>query len=224
MTGAGQDAGDGPGTGSSRWRVHGERALYESPWVRLHLIDVEQPGGARYEHHAVRSTADAVACVVRRGDGPAAEVLLLWRHRVVTDAWGWEVPAGRVEPGEPAVVTAARETTEETGWEVTDVREVLAYHPVGGSGDQRFVVCTARAVREVGAPDPTEADRVEWVPVRRLASLVADGQVPEGLTLVALLLVLSGLSGVAAFGGSEGLGGPWSFSGPGGAAGRGPGS
>ena len=195
MSGADQRAEQGEEEGTSRWRVHGERALYSSPWVRLHLIDVEQPGGARYEHHAVRSTADAAACLVVRGDGPTAEVLLMWRHRVVPDAWGWEVPAGRVEPGEAAVVAAARETTEETGWEVADVREVLAYHPVGGTGDQRFVVCTGRAVREVGEPDPAEADRVEWVPVHRLPALVAGGRVPEGLTLVALLLVLSGLTG-----------------------------
>ena len=203
------------GGGTSRWHVHGERPLYESPWVSLHLIDVEQPGGARYEHHVVRSTADAAACVVLRGEGPAAEVLLLWRHRVVTDTWGWEVPAGRVEHGEQAVTTAVRETAEETGWEVADAQEVLAYHPAGGTGDQRFVVCAARAIREVGAPDPAEADRVEWVPLARVPSLVATGQVPEGLTLVSLLLVLSGLSGLSGTGG---------LSGPDGAGGPGPGS
>lgn len=175
--------------------MHGERSLYDSPWVRLHLIDVEQPGGERYEHHAVRATATAAACLVLRGAPDAREVLLMWRHRLVPDAWGWEVPAGRVEPGEPVEVAAARETQEETGWSVTDVRQVLGYHPVGGLGDQRFTICTAMPVGQVAPHDPTEADLVEWVPVSALPRLVQAGEIPEGLSLTALLLVLSGLDG-----------------------------
>jgi len=33
--------------GSSRWRVLGERSLYDSPWVSLHLLDVVHPDGHR---------------------------------------------------------------------------------------------------------------------------------------------------------------------------------
>lgn len=190
-------------TGSSRWQVLGERSLYDSPWVSLHLIDVVQPGGLRYEHHALRQAAPAVACVVtRRSAGgvpaPGREVLLLWRHRLVPDCWGWEVPAGRVEAGESLEVAAARETREETGWTVTDVRHVTGFHPVGGVGDHRFEVCLATAGEQVGSPDPAEADRVEWVPLDRVRGLVLGGQVQEGLSLVALMWLLSGLDGPAA--------------------------
>ena len=48
----------------------------------------------------------------------AASVLLLWRHRFVTDTWGWEVPAGRVDASETAMQAAQRETLEETGWRI----------------------------------------------------------------------------------------------------------
>lgn len=196
-----------PTPGSSRWQVLGERTLYDSPWVSLHLIDVVQPGGHRYEHHAVRQHAPAVACLVTRPDpdradepGPGGgdggvQVLLLWRHRVVTDAWGWEVPAGRVEPGESLEVAAQRETLEETGWTVTGVRHVTGFHPIGGVGDHRFEVCVAEAGEQVGVPDPAEADRVEWVGTDRIGELVRTGQVAEGLTLVSLLWLLSGIDG-----------------------------
>ena len=33
-------------------------------------------------------------------DGKA---LLLWRHRFITDTWGWEIPIGGIEPGEAVV-------------------------------------------------------------------------------------------------------------------------
>lgn len=179
--------------GTSRWRVLGERSLYESPWVRLHLIDVVHPDGHRYEHHALRQPLPAVACVVRRPVDDDEEVLLLWRHRLVPDTWGWEVPAGRFEPGETAEEAAARETLEETGWTVTDVRHVTGFHPIGGTGDHRFEVCLARAGEQVGEPDPAESDRVEWLPLRQVRELVRDGLVSEGLSLVALMWLLSGL-------------------------------
>lgn len=79
-----------------QWTVHGERTLYDSSWIRLALVDVEIPDGERFEHHVVRMPAPAAGVVVHDERG----VLLLWRHRFVTDTWGWEVPAGRVDPGE----------------------------------------------------------------------------------------------------------------------------
>ncbi len=191
-----------PTEGSSRWRVTGERSLYESPWVRLHLIDVVHPDGHRYSHHALRQPLPAVGCVVSRrtpgatgGAGEQAEhqVLLLWRHRLVPDTWGWEVPAGRFEPGETAEQAASRETLEETGWTVHEVRHVMGFHPIGGTGDHRFEVCLARPGEQVGLPDPAESDRVEWVGLSRVRGLVREGQVSEGLSLVALLWLLSGL-------------------------------
>ena len=82
---------------SVRWQVHGERVLYDSDWVRLALVDVEIPGGERFEHHVVRMPNKAAGTVVH---DPDRGVLLLWRHRFITDTWGWEIPAGGIDPGE----------------------------------------------------------------------------------------------------------------------------
>lgn len=180
---------------TSRWRVHGERSLYDSEWVSLHLVDVEHPDGHRYEHHALRQPVPAVGCLVVRapGTGGEPEVLLLHRHRVVTGRDGWEVPAGRLEPGEGVEAAAARETLEETGWLVGDVRHVSGFHPIGGVGDHRFEVCTAVPVGRRGDHDPAEADEVRWWSRAGARELVRTGQVPEGLSLVALLWWLAGL-------------------------------
>lgn len=64
-----------------RWIVHGERSLYESPWVNLALVDVEVPGGPRFDHHAVRFPREAAGAVVRDAE---RGLLLLWRHRFIT--------------------------------------------------------------------------------------------------------------------------------------------
>lgn len=174
--------------GHVRWRVHGERALYESDWLRLTLADVELPDGHRYEHHVIRATAEAAAVVVH---DPTRGVLLLWRHRFITDTWGWEVPAGRVDAGETPAAAAAREALEETGWRVGAVRTVGSLHPMNGQADNRFWVFAAHTATEVGPPhDAYESERVEWVPVEEVRAAIAAGQVSDGYSLTALLWTL----------------------------------
>ena len=167
-----------------RWTVHGERVLYRSPWVGLSLVDVEVPGGARFPHHVVRAPRPAVGVVVA---DPDRGVLLLWRHRFITDSWGWEVPAGGVDEGETLEQAAAREVREETGWRPGPLRHQVSWHPANGLADLRFTAFVADGAQHVGAPtDPGESERVEWVPAARVRELVRDGQVQDGLSLVAL--------------------------------------
>lgn len=165
--------------------MHGEREIYASPWVRLALVDVEVPGGARFEHHVVRSTGPAVGVVVA---DPGLGVLLLWRHRFISGTWGWEVPAGAVEPGEDLPAAAAREVLEETGWRPGPLTPLIAWHPQNGRSDQVFHTYVAAGATAIGAPsDPSESERVEWVPVDRLRELVRSGAVHDGMSLTALL-------------------------------------
>lgn len=180
-----------PGTdGRSRWTVHGERPIYESPWIRLTLVDVEVPGGPRFDHHVVRATAEASGTVVVGDDG----VLLLWRHRFTTDSYGWEVPAGRVDEGETPAEAAARETLEETGWQPGPLRHLTTYHPLNGSSDTTFHLFLADGAHHVGEPaDPSESERVEWLSWERLRQEIAAGRVSDGMSLTALLWVLAGM-------------------------------
>ncbi len=170
-----------------RWTVHGERPLYESDWISLVLTDVELPDGQRFEHHVVRIPQEAAAVVVH---DPERGVLLLHRHRFVVDAWGWEVPGGRIDDGETPAEAGARETLEETGWRPGPLRPLFAYHPMSGLADQRFHVFLAEGATYEREPDHVETDRVEWVSVPELRRLIAAGEVSDGFSLTALLWFL----------------------------------
>jgi 8-oxo-dGDP phosphatase len=170
----------------SRWTVHSERPVYTSPWVSVSLADVEMPSGNRVpEHHVVRAGAEVSGCVVY--DRVADAVLLLWRHRFITDSWSYEIPAGRIEPGETPAVAAVRETVEETGWRPREVRPLLRYHPSPGLLDQTFHVFVADGAEQEGAAvDTDESERVEWLPVQAAADAVLGG-LADGITVVGLL-------------------------------------
>lgn len=176
-----------------RWDVHGERAIYTSEWVSLTLVDVEVPAigeqlPRRFEHHVVRSPAPAAGVVVLEAFAGVDHVLLLWRHRFITDTWGWEVPAGGLEVGESSSDGARREVLEETGWEVGELTHLVDYHPANGLSDHRFDLFLARGATHVGDPsDPSESERIEWVPLQVVRDAVAEGRITDGLSLTALL-------------------------------------
>ena len=172
-----------------RWTVHGERTIYESDWIRLVLTDVEIPDGERFEHHVVRMPQQAAGAVVfdsERG------LLLIWRHRFVTDTWGWEIPAGRIDDGETPIEAAARETLEETGWRPGVLAPLVRYQPHNGLSDQVFHIFLADGATHVGEPTDTgEAERVEWVSIDRVRRLASTEEVLDGLSLTAILYALT---------------------------------
>jgi 8-oxo-dGTP pyrophosphatase MutT (NUDIX family) len=171
-----------------KWTVRGERSLYESDWVALRLVDVELPNGERFEHHVVRVPREAAAVVLFE---PGRGILLLWRHRFITDSWGWEIPGGAIDAGEKAEEAAAREALEETGWRPGPLTRIGSYHPMPGLADQTFHVFLADGATHEREPDGVETDRVAWFPVRRVRELIADGEVNEGFSLTALLWFLA---------------------------------
>jgi 8-oxo-dGTP pyrophosphatase MutT (NUDIX family) len=171
-----------------RWTVLDEQPLYQDEWLKIRLADVELPDGTRLAHRVIRTPPSAAAALTNdRG-----RVLLLWRHRFITDAWGWEIPCGKVEPGEDAMAAAAREAEEETGWRPGPLRPLVSIHPDNGISDSTHHVFAGSCVAHVGPrADPSESDRVEWIPLAGVPALIGRGQIRCGTTLTALLYLLA---------------------------------
>src|SRR3954452_16284955 len=98
-----------------RWIVHSEQDLYRDQWVYVVAADVEIPGGRHLDHRIIRTAAPGAGIVVVQNQ----RVLLLWRHRFITETWAWEIPQGGIRPGETPSGAAVREAEEETGWRPT---------------------------------------------------------------------------------------------------------
>ena len=124
------------------------------------------------------------AAIVDRFDGPTT-LLAARRTEPPRLAGGWELPGGKVEPGEDPVEALHRELAEELGVAVELGPELRA--PDGGdwpvSGGYRMRVWLARVVDGVPAPiEDHDAVRVlgpgEW---RDVAWLPADVPIVEAL-------------------------------------------
>jgi 8-oxo-dGTP pyrophosphatase MutT (NUDIX family) len=153
----------------------------------VRLADVELPDGRRFDHHLVRVRPAAGVAAVD-GEG---RVLLIWRHRFITDQWGWEIPGGRVEPGEDPGEAAARELVEETGYRAGTVRHLLDVRPSPGVHDGVYHIYRADGAERVGAPTDVEAERIEWVPLASVPARAARGEIGSASTLAGLLYLVT---------------------------------
>lgn len=175
--------------GAPRTRVLDERTLYDNEWVRLVQLKIEPPDGRQFWHHVVRLQTVALALVIDQED----RVLMVWRHRFVPDAFGWELPGGIVDADEDPEATAARETEEETGWRpMRPLSRLNSFQPMPGMVDTPHVVYMASGAEHVGEPtDLEESGIVEWISLRDVPDLIRAGQIAGAGSLVALLHVLA---------------------------------
>ncbi len=171
------------------WIVRSEQDLYRDKWVHLTSADVELPDGRHLDHRVIRTAAPgAGAVVVDQG-----RVLLIWRHRFITDTHAWEIPQGSIRPGEDPADGAAREAEEETGWRPEKPLRPLVYaQPSPGIMSSEHHIYRADGATYIGPPkDAFESDKIEWVPLNEIRGLIDKQHVVAGTTLVALLYLLT---------------------------------
>lgn len=85
--------------------------LYRGAIVSLDVDEVRLPNGAVMRMEFVRHPGGAAVVALDAQD----RVCLLRHYRPAVGAWLWELPAGKLDHGEPALVAARRELQEEAG-------------------------------------------------------------------------------------------------------------
>lgn len=165
------------------WSDRGDSVIYDSDWVRLVITDVVMPDGTQVDHHVARMPRPAAGTIMVDAD----RILLLYRHRFITDSWGWEIPAGGVDTGESVTEAAIREALEESGWEPATVQPLCSFNPASGILDQEFHIFLSHDAEHRGEPtDQNEAARIEWLAIDEIHRLLTNGEISDGLTFAAL--------------------------------------
>jgi 8-oxo-dGTP pyrophosphatase MutT (NUDIX family) len=117
-------------------------------------------------------------------------VVLVEQYRHPSRSWGWEIPAGGVNPGETSQQGAARELVEESGFEAGLWQQLPSQNTFIGRGNTKVDTHLAADLRKTGtAHDAEEVIRaVEWFPMERVHEMMMDGGINSSHTLGALAL------------------------------------
>jgi 8-oxo-dGTP diphosphatase len=106
-----------------------------------------------------------VAVIAR---GPAGRRLLAARRTSPAEAAGaWELPGGKVDPGEPLAAAAVREVHEELGCTVRVTGAVDGAQPIRPG----YVLQVVTAELVDGEPVPLEHDALRWLGPDELGSV-----------------------------------------------------
>lgn len=160
------------------------RDIYRGRIVHLTVEDVTLPNGHQTPLEIVRHPgAAAIATFDANGD-----VTLLRQYRHAAGGWLWEVPAGKLDPGEAPETCAARELREEAGLIAGHLEHLGSIVTCPGFCDETIHLYLATDLTsvppELGADEVI--DTVETVPLHRALEMVRSGEIRDAKTIAAL--------------------------------------
>jgi ADP-ribose pyrophosphatase len=160
--------------------------VFDGNLLKVHRDTVRLPDGSTGQREYVRHPG-AVAMVALFDDGA---VLLERQFRYPHRCTFIEVPAGKLEPGEPPLDTAKRELLEETGYVATEWIYLGVVHTTIGYSDETIQLFLAkRLTLQVQKLDAGEFLEVVKMPFAEAIAMIRDGRITDAKSLAALLWV-----------------------------------
>lgn len=160
--------------------------VYRGKIVNLDLETVTLPNGATVELEIIHHPG-ASAVVPIREDG---SILLIRQYRHAAGGFIYEIPAGKLHPGEDPRDCAQRELEEEIGYRASAIEPLLSILTTPGFTDERIHLFAARGL--VPGRQDLDADEILEVvalPLAEAMAWIAQGAIQDGKTIIALQAV-----------------------------------
>ena len=144
----------------------------------------EMPDRRRSEFEIIRHPGGAAILPVL----PDGRVLLIRQFRPAIGEMVYEIPAGRLEPGESPGSCAARELTEEAGYAAAEILPLGSFWSTVGFCDERVYLFLGRALSAV--EQQLEADEVISLcpmSIDEALNKISSGEILDSKTQLALL-------------------------------------
>jgi len=144
------------------------------------------PDGFEIHRSIVRHPGSAVMMVAEKG-----RILLVKQFRLPAEQYLWELPAGRLDPGEDALQAAQRELREETGYQAENWINLAEFWASPGYVGEKMHVFLATGLAE-GRQEPMEDERIEmqWFSADEVGRMVRAGEIKDAKTMIGYFMYL----------------------------------
>ena len=165
------------------------RRVYTGKVISLDVDTVRFPDGSVGELEMVRHPgASAVVPFLSDPAGEDPQVLLIRQYRYAAEGYLYEIPAGRLNPGEDPRSCALRELKEETGCSAEGVDELFTMYTTPGFTDEKIHLFMATGL--TSGETKHEADEfleLQPMPLSRALQMIQAGEIQDSKTALGLL-------------------------------------
>lgn len=167
--------------------------VYRGPAFSVSVDQVLEPGGVKARRDIVHHNGSVVILAVenfgsKQKSGSEPRLLLERQYRHAANDFLWELPAGRIDPGEKELPAAKRELLEETGYRAASWRRIFKFYASPGFVAETMAVFLATDLRAGKAtPEEDEKIRKRMVRLESAVRMALSGKIKDAKTIMSIL-------------------------------------
>ncbi|MCZ6580641.1 MAG: NUDIX hydrolase [Nitrospirae bacterium] len=170
-----------------------KKSIFKGRIIDLSVETVTLPNGATAELEII--THPGAAAVVPMKDETTVVMIRQYRHAV--GGFIYEIPAGKLHPGEDPRECAVREVEEEIGYKVGNLEPLLSFFTTPGFTNEVIHIFLGKdlqpGTQDLGADEVLE---VLEMPIDKAIALIKEGTIRDGKTIIGLQMAYLQLKGL----------------------------
>ena len=145
------------------------------------------------EEHAVDANGFEIKRAIVHHPGSAVmmavddrkRILLVEQYRMPARRKLWELPAGKLDPGENALKAAKRELAEETGYRAKKWEKLVDFYPSPGYVAEKMTIFLATDLK-AGEPSPMDDEQIvsSWFTAKEVEERIRTNKIIDSKTMI----------------------------------------
>lgn len=171
-------------------QILASEVVFSGPLFRVLRDRLIEPGGKEGLRDIIRHNGSVVILALDTSQSKKDPYIVVERqYRHAANQFLWELPAGKLEPGEDPLAGAQRELEEETGYKARKWKPLVEYYASPGFLGESMKVFLAEGL-VAGNPHPEDDEQIEirLVKLSEVLKMIEKGAILDGKTLSSVLL------------------------------------